>query len=218
MSRFRFVHDHRRLRREAALQSRCRARATTHGAGARRRPGPPGRRSSRAHQRDPLPQPHHLWGTEVHAELRRIDQRCSRKRVARLMAKAGLVSVHARRRWRAGRPDVAPAPDLVGRNFNPAGSDRVWAADMTQFRTEQGWLYLAVVVDLFSRRVVGWAMVLAELGSRHRRLAHGLRAPASRPTRRPSFRPRRGLHLAGLLPAPGRPRVRPELRLHRRLL
>src|SRR5512133_751929 len=48
----------------------------------------------------------------VHAELRRLDQRCSRKRVARLMRSSGLVGVHARRRWRRGRPDVAPVPDL----------------------------------------------------------------------------------------------------------
>ena len=49
----------------------------------------------------------------VHAELRRLDRRCAKKRVARLMAEAGLVGAHARRRWRTGRPDVAPAPDLV---------------------------------------------------------------------------------------------------------
>jgi putative transposase len=94
----------------------------------------------------------------IHAELRRLDQRCGRKRVARLMATEGLVGVHARRRWRRGRPDVAPAPDLVNRRFNPPGPDRVWAADVTQFRTGEGWLYLAGVIDLYSRRVVGWAM------------------------------------------------------------
>jgi transposase InsO family protein len=69
-----------------------------------------------------------------------------------------LVGVHARRRWRHGRPDTAPAPDLVERNFNPTGPDRLWAADVTQFRTGEGWLHLAAVVDLWSRRVVGWAM------------------------------------------------------------
>jgi transposase InsO family protein len=94
----------------------------------------------------------------VHAELRRLDQRCSRKRVARLMRDAGLAGAHARRRWRRGRPDVAPAPDLVNRRFDPPGPDRVWAADVTQFRTGEGWLYLAGVIDLYSRRVVGWAM------------------------------------------------------------
>jgi len=74
------------------------------------------------------------------------------------MRVAGLVGVHSRRRWRVGRPDVAPAPDLVRRDFAPAGPDQVWAADITQFWTHEGWLYLAGVIDLHSRRVVGWAM------------------------------------------------------------
>jgi putative transposase len=94
----------------------------------------------------------------VHAELARIGRRCGRKRVARLMRAHGLVGVHARRRWRRGRLDVAAAPDLVARNFNPKGPDRLWAADVTQFRTDEGWLHLAAVIDLWSRRVVGWAM------------------------------------------------------------
>ena len=94
----------------------------------------------------------------VHAELARLGRRCGRKRVARLMRGQQLVGVHARRRWRRGRPDTAPAPDLVGRDFNPGGPDRLWAADVTQFRTGEGWLHLAAVIDLWSRRVVGWAM------------------------------------------------------------
>jgi putative transposase len=94
----------------------------------------------------------------VHAELARLGWRCGRKRVARLMRSQQLVGVHARRRWRRGRPDAAMAPDLVQRNFNPTGPDRLWAADVTQFRTGEGWLHLAAVIDLWSRRVVGWAM------------------------------------------------------------
>jgi putative transposase len=74
------------------------------------------------------------------------------------MRTSGLVGVHARRRWRRGRPDVAPAPDLVNRDFTPSGPDQVWAADVTQFRTHEGWLHLAAVVDLWSRRIVGWSM------------------------------------------------------------
>src|SRR5205807_7284906 len=62
----------------------------------------------------------------VHAELRRVEHRCSRKRVARLMRASGLVGVHARRRWRKGRPDVAPAPDLVNRDFAPRGPEQLW--------------------------------------------------------------------------------------------
>ena len=94
----------------------------------------------------------------VHAELGRLGRRCGRKRVARLMRGQRLIGVHARRRWRRGRPDTASAPDLVRRDFNPAGPDRLWAADVTQFRTGEGWLHLAAVIDLWSRRVVGWAM------------------------------------------------------------
>lgn len=94
----------------------------------------------------------------IHAELRRLDQRCSKKRVARLMANKGLVGAHARRRWRRGRPDVAPAPDLVNRDFTATRPDEIWAADVTQFWTTEGWLYFAGVIDLYSRRVVGWAM------------------------------------------------------------
>ena len=94
----------------------------------------------------------------VHAELRRLDQRCSRKRVARLMAARGLVGAHARRKWRRGQPDVAPAPDLVNRDFTATKPDEIWAADVTQFWTHEGWLYFAGVIDLYSRRVVGWAM------------------------------------------------------------
>lgn len=94
----------------------------------------------------------------IHAELRRLDQRCGKKRVARLMAANGLVGAHARRKWRRGRPDVAPAPDLVNREFTASRPDEIWAADVTQFWTTEGWLYFAGVIDLYSRRVVGWAL------------------------------------------------------------
>jgi putative transposase len=71
-----------------------------------------------------------------------------------------LVGAHTRRRWRTARAEgvTAAAPDLVRRNFAPAGPDVLWAADVTQIRTGRGWLYLAAVLDLWSRRVVGWAM------------------------------------------------------------
>ena len=94
----------------------------------------------------------------MHAELARLGVRCARKRVARLMRAQALVGVHARKRYRRAKPGVTVhAPDLVRRDFNPAGPDQLWAADVTQFRTGQGWLYLATVIDLWSRRVVGWS-------------------------------------------------------------
>jgi putative transposase len=97
----------------------------------------------------------------VHAELRAVHAvRCGRKRVARLMHTAGLVGVHRRRRIGLTRRDPAatPSPDLVKRNFAPHAPNRLWVADITQQRTGQGWFYLAVIVDAYSRRVVGWAM------------------------------------------------------------
>lgn len=96
----------------------------------------------------------------VHAELRALGVRCGRKRVARLMRAAGLVGAHRRRpprtTWRDR--DQAPAPDLVRRQFTTSAPNRLWVADITYVRTGAGWLYLAVVLDVFSRRVVGWAM------------------------------------------------------------
>lgn len=77
------------------------------------------------------------------------------------MRQHGLVGAHSRRKWRTGKPNTAWAPDLPERDFNPTGRDRVWAADVTQFRTEEGWLHFAGVIDLYSRRVVGWAMSTA---------------------------------------------------------
>ena len=147
----------------------------------------------------------------VHGELARLGRRCGRKRVARLMRAHGLVGVHARRRWRRGRFDVAPAPDLVGRNFNPAGPDRLWAADITQFRTDEGWLHLAAVIDLWSRRVVGWAMhtsATAELVSDALVMAFELRRPDRRVVHHS------GLHLACVLASGRRTRAHPVVRFH----
>jgi putative transposase len=83
-----------------------------------------------------------------------------RKRVARLMRAAGLIGCHRRRRHGLTRrdPQAMSAPDLVGRCFTATAPDRVWTADITYIPTWSGWLYLAVVLDVFSRRVVGWAM------------------------------------------------------------
>jgi putative transposase len=97
----------------------------------------------------------------VHAMLRREGIRVGEKRVARLMALAGLQGAHRRRRRKGGTggvEGVEPFADLVGRDFRPQAPDRVWAADIKQIRTGEGWLYLAAVQDLFSRRIVGWSM------------------------------------------------------------
>jgi putative transposase len=96
----------------------------------------------------------------VHAELWDQGVCVGRKRVARLMRAAGLEGVSRRKATRTTfrDRDVHTVPDLVQRDFSAAGPDRLWVADITYISTWAGFLYLAVVVDAFSRRVVGWAM------------------------------------------------------------
>jgi putative transposase len=96
----------------------------------------------------------------IWAELRESGVVCSRKRVARLLRLAGLQGCHRRKGPRTGRRqrDAAPAPDLVRRDFAVAAPDRLWVADITYVPTWMGFLYLAIVLDAHSRRVVGWAM------------------------------------------------------------
>ncbi len=96
----------------------------------------------------------------VHAELRAQGTRVGRKRVARLMRRARLEGASRRKRtWTTKRDrDARPAPDLVERDFSSEGPDRLWVADITYIPTWAGFLYLAVVLDAWSRRVVGWAM------------------------------------------------------------
>jgi putative transposase len=96
----------------------------------------------------------------IHAELTAEGIHVGRKRVARLMKAAGLSGV-SRRKWMVTtRRDhhAQPAPDLVERNFSAPAPDRLWVADITYIPTGAGFLYLAVVLDAFSRRLVGWAM------------------------------------------------------------
>jgi putative transposase len=99
----------------------------------------------------------------VFDELREQGVRVGRKRVERLMRVAGLEGAgdHRRRRRKGCTvrvKGVRPAPDLVERNFRPSAPNVLWATDIKQIQTGQGWLYLAVVQDLFSRRIVGWSM------------------------------------------------------------
>ena len=96
----------------------------------------------------------------VHAELAALGVHVGRKRVARLMRKLGLAGVSRRKgtRTTVRDRDARPAPDLVDRDFTAAGPDRLWVADITYIPTWAGFLYLAVVLDAWSRRVVGWAM------------------------------------------------------------
>jgi putative transposase len=96
----------------------------------------------------------------IHVELAEQGIRVGIKRVARLMRAAGLRGV-SRRNWivtTVRDRQARPAPDLVERNFTATAPNRLWVADITYIPTWAGFLYLAVVLDVFSRRIVGWAM------------------------------------------------------------
>jgi transposase InsO family protein len=95
----------------------------------------------------------------VHAELKAEGQRVGRKRVARLMREGKLVA-RTRRRFRTttdSKHSFPIAPNVLQRDFTASAPDQAWVTDITFLWTAQGWLYLAVILDLFSRRVVGWA-------------------------------------------------------------
>lgn len=96
----------------------------------------------------------------IHAELAAEGVRVGPKRVARLMRLLGIEGVSRRKGpgKARGRKGAAPAPDLVGRDFAVSGPDQLWVADITYVPTWAGFLYLSVVMDAWSRRIVGWSM------------------------------------------------------------
>ena len=105
---------------------------------------------------------HETYGVpRVQAELRAEGEKHGRKRIARLMRAAGIVGVSRRRgtvTTTRRDKEARPAPDLVDRNFTADRPDQLWVADITFIPAAAGFLYLAVVLDAFSRRIVGWSM------------------------------------------------------------
>jgi putative transposase len=94
-------------------------------------------------------------------DLRDAGHHVGRKRVARLMRQEGVQGVSKRRgpaRPRRSIPEAPPAPDLVKRTFRATAPNQLWVADITYIPTAAGFLYLAIVLDVFSRRIVGWCM------------------------------------------------------------
>ena len=96
----------------------------------------------------------------IHRELREKGVRVSRKTIESVMREKGIVARHKRRFRRTTDSNHAHpiAPNLVARDFEPTAANQVWAGDVTYIATDEGWAYLAVLLDLFSRRVVGWAI------------------------------------------------------------
>src|SRR5580765_2119960 len=102
---------------------------------------------------------HGIYGApRIFLDLREAGETCSKHRVARLMRVNNLRALHGyrTRRWAVGKPSVL-IPNILKRQFTVTRPNKAWVTDITYIRTWQGWLYLAVVMDLFSRKIVGWA-------------------------------------------------------------
>lgn len=94
-----------------------------------------------------------LWQAAMHS-----GYACSQNRVQRLLQRAGYRSARALRpHYRRPRPGLPALPNLLNREFHVTAPNRVWVSDITQVRCQEGWWYLAIVMDLYSRRIVGWA-------------------------------------------------------------
>jgi putative transposase len=96
----------------------------------------------------------------VHRELKKQGEKCSRKRVARLMREEG-IQAKMRRRWKkttVAKESQEPSPNHLKQNFTVEAPNKVWVSDITYIGTQEGWLYLAIVMDLFSRKIVGLSM------------------------------------------------------------
>jgi putative transposase len=97
---------------------------------------------------------------KVYDDLQELGEQCGINRVHRLMRAEGIRSQtgYAKRKWKRGGAPSVIAPNHLQREFDVAEPNKVWVTDITYLRTYEGWLYLAVVLDLFSRQVIGWSM------------------------------------------------------------
>lgn len=102
-----------------------------------------------------------IYGSpRIHAELKKNNEHCSRKRVAKLMRKNSLQAI-MRKRWRPVQKSLhveVNYPNLVNRNFTAEKANSVWVSDITYIKTNAGWLYVAAILDLYSRNIVGLGM------------------------------------------------------------
>ncbi|MBW2305076.1 MAG: IS3 family transposase, partial [Deltaproteobacteria bacterium] len=100
-----------------------------------------------------------LGAPKIHRDLTEAGIRCGKNRIARIMRKAGIRS-RVKRKFKAttnSKHNLPVAPNLLNQNFNVAAPNRTWVGDITYIWTKEGWLYLAVLLDLFNREIVGWS-------------------------------------------------------------
>jgi hypothetical protein len=172
----------------------CRSRARGFTRGTCGRPPGAGRSTTawRGHRGESCRESAARWQPRIHAELRDRGCHTGRKRLARLMRLRGLAA-RRRRRFRTtthSRHAFPVAPTVLARQFDRAAPDQAWVTDITYIPTSEGWLYLAVILDLCSRFAVGWAMSDERAHHRRshaRRPRHGLGTPPAAPRPAASF-------------------------------
>ena len=162
--RFRFIEDHRAT---YPVRAMCGALDVSSAGYYTWRSRPESRRSAtnrgllddikRVHRDN-----HGCYGSpRIHIELEAQGRGASRGRIERLMRRHGVRAIMARPRWVSttdSQHDLPIAPNLINRNFVASAPNRIWLADITYVETGEGWLYLSAVMDLYSRRIIGWAM------------------------------------------------------------
>jgi putative transposase len=161
--RFEFIHAEKA---NFPVKLMCRLLEVSRSGYYRWRNAPPSRRAREDEKLKPKVAAVHAESGEtygsprIHAELVEQGVEIGRNRVARLMREMGLCAVPEKRfrKTTDSSHGLGFAPDLVERDFRPTEPNRIWASDITYIWTDDGWVYLAVVLDLFSRRIVGWAM------------------------------------------------------------
>lgn len=161
--RYQFIDDHRHIFRIGAM---CKALRVSRSGYHDWRGRPPSAREQENQRLLRRIQQVHMASRENYGEcktwraLRLQGETCGRNRVARLRRLHGIVAKRVRRfrRSYAARNSAPPAPNLLERDFTAERADQVWVTDITFVPTRRGWLYVAVMIDLFSRRIVGWSM------------------------------------------------------------
>ena len=159
-----FIQEHQEQFSLSALcraMQVCRGRFLTPGAHAKRVPASSKTRASPSSIRTVYKESDETYGSpRIFAYLKKVGVACSQKRVARLMRLEGMRAVRPKRFvvTTDSDHDKPIAENLLDRVFEAETPDTRWTADITYIWTSQGWLYLAVILDLFSRRIVGWAM------------------------------------------------------------
>jgi len=98
---------------------------------------------------------------KIHKQLIALDKKCGHNRVVRLMRENGIRSIINKKYRHQGKAisDEKAAPNLLNREFNPTEPNKVWASDITYINTSSGWKYLCVIMDLYSRNIVGWSVM-----------------------------------------------------------